>query len=310
MSRRWKTPDILFLSRRWRLGMTNLVVKNCEGQSGGLAILWKKEINFHLRAVSRLYLDGDVTEQDGFVWRFTSFYGEPRTDKKELSWKALRVLNAARRHPWLCMGDFNEILVGHEKEGGMPRPQVCMDQFRQALEECSLVDLGFAAVADVAWRALFPNFSVRNGDPRHSDHRPVIVIVEEEMNAWRLSMNTGTGVVSDAVRGVASDLWDWSRNILGDLEKRIKHVKRELEGCRRRALSSDVVARAQILWYKLEKLEEQRDMYWRQRRKVHWLQYGDQNMNFVHRYAFERRRQSRINKLVKEDGDAVTDVAE
>jgi hypothetical protein len=128
-------------------------------------------------------------------------------------------------------------------------------------------------------------------------------------NAWRLSMNTGTGVVSDAVRGVASHLWDWSRNILGDLEKRIKHVKRELEACRRRALSSDVVARAQILWYKLEKLEEQRDMYWRQRRKVHWLQYGDQNMNFFHRYAFERRRRSRINKLVKEDGDAVTDVA-
>lgn len=102
------------------------------------------------------------------------------------------------------MGDFNEILVGHEKEGGVPRPQVCMDQFRQELEECSLVDLGFAgdpftlrnhshtdvhyirdrldrAVADVAWRALFPNFSVRNGDPRHSDHRPVIVIVEEEV---------------------------------------------------------------------------------------------------------------------------------
>jgi hypothetical protein len=37
------------------------------------------------------------------------------------------------------------------------------------------------AVADVAWRALFPNFSVTNGDPRHSDHRPVIVIVEEEV---------------------------------------------------------------------------------------------------------------------------------
>ena len=41
-------PDILFLSEtkmdrrrieglRWRMGMTNLVVKDCEGQSGGLA---------------------------------------------------------------------------------------------------------------------------------------------------------------------------------------------------------------------------------------------------------------------------------
>jgi len=98
--------------------MTSLVVKNCEGQSGGLAIFWKKEINFHLRVVSRLYLDGDVVEPDGFVWRFTGFYGESKTDRKELSWRALRALNAARRHQWLCMGDFNEILAGCENEGG------------------------------------------------------------------------------------------------------------------------------------------------------------------------------------------------
>ena len=81
---------------------------------------WKKEINFQLCAESRLYLDGDVVEPDGFIWRFTGFYGEPKTDMKELSWRALRALNAARRHLWLCMGDFNEILIGSEKEGGVP----------------------------------------------------------------------------------------------------------------------------------------------------------------------------------------------
>ena len=46
-------PDILFLSEtkmdrrrieglRWGLGMTNLVVKDCEGKSGGLAIFFGK----------------------------------------------------------------------------------------------------------------------------------------------------------------------------------------------------------------------------------------------------------------------------
>ena len=106
-------PNILFLSEtkmdkrrieglRWHLGLTNVVVKDCEGKSGGLAIFWRTGVNFHLRIASRLYIDGDVVEKDGSVWGLTGFYGEPRSDKKELSWKALRALNAGRRHPWLC----------------------------------------------------------------------------------------------------------------------------------------------------------------------------------------------------------------
>jgi hypothetical protein len=85
----------------------------------------------------------DITKADDFVWRFARFYGEPSLDKKTLSWKVLLTLNAARRHPWLCVGDFNEILSGCEKEGGPDRPQPCMDRFKEALEECGLSDLGF-----------------------------------------------------------------------------------------------------------------------------------------------------------------------
>ena len=47
--------------------------------------------------MSRFYIDADVVEVDGFVWRFTGFYGEPKTDRKEDSWRAMRALNAARR---------------------------------------------------------------------------------------------------------------------------------------------------------------------------------------------------------------------
>ena len=122
-------PDVLFLSEtkmdrrrieglRWKLGLINLVVKDCDGKSGGLAIFWRKGVDLQLRGVSRFYIDADVVETDGFVWRFTGFYGETKTEKKDLSWKALRTLNAARRRPWLCVGDFNEVLLGCEKEGG------------------------------------------------------------------------------------------------------------------------------------------------------------------------------------------------
>lgn len=73
-----KDPDILFLSEtkmdqnwmeqfRWKLGMANVVMRKCEGQSGGLAIFWKKEVTLRLNTVSRLYIDVDVVDTDGLV---------------------------------------------------------------------------------------------------------------------------------------------------------------------------------------------------------------------------------------------------
>jgi len=100
----------------------------------------------------------------------------------------------------LCCGDFNEILFNYEKEGGPPRVERCMEDFRKALEDCDLLDLGFTgdpftwrnnhhvaasyirerlarAVANNTWHNNSPLVKVINGDPRHSDHRPVIVDV-------------------------------------------------------------------------------------------------------------------------------------
>jgi hypothetical protein len=56
-------------------------------------------------------------DQDGFRWRFTGIYGEPTTEKRENTWKLLRILNQQLNLPWLCTGDFNEILYSHEKKG-------------------------------------------------------------------------------------------------------------------------------------------------------------------------------------------------
>lgn len=110
--------------------------------------------------------------------------------------------------PWLCTGDFNEILNHHEKEGGVPRSQVCLDNFKQALEDCDLLDLGFTgdvftwrnnhhnsddyikerldrAVANGDWRARFLCVAVHNGDPYHSDHRPIIISMETAVRRRR-----------------------------------------------------------------------------------------------------------------------------
>jgi hypothetical protein len=39
-------------------------------------------------------------------------------------------------------------------------------------------------VADIGWRSMLLTVQVRNGDPYHSDHRPVVVVTEKG-SIWR-----------------------------------------------------------------------------------------------------------------------------
>ena len=84
-------------------------------------------------------------------------------------------------------------------------------------------------------------------------------------NAWvRETTNTGISV-AEALKGVAGDLKHWRSTSLGNLEQRISRLKKEVENCRRQVISQEDVNKEHILRYKLEKLEEQRNLYWKQR---------------------------------------------
>ncbi|KAJ9163053.1 hypothetical protein P3X46_022768 [Hevea brasiliensis] len=39
------------------------------------------------------------------------------------------------------MGDFNDLLASHEKQGGLPHPNWLLQRFRQAIEDVGLFDL-------------------------------------------------------------------------------------------------------------------------------------------------------------------------
>jgi hypothetical protein len=128
---------------KWKLEMPNMIEKPSVGQSGGLALFWKRGIEVKLTGfMSKYHIDTEIIEEDGFVWQFTGIYGEPKREENEKTWQLLRTLKHQSNKPWLCMGDFNEILYAWEKEGGAPRGQVYMDRFKEALEFCQLDDLG------------------------------------------------------------------------------------------------------------------------------------------------------------------------
>ena len=76
-------------------------------------------------------------------WRLTGFYGELETARRSEAWNTLRNLKSHFDSPWLCCGDFNEIIKQDEKVGGAFRSHNQMQLFRDVIDDCGFMDLGF-----------------------------------------------------------------------------------------------------------------------------------------------------------------------
>ena len=128
---------------KFKLGFSNRLIIPCSGHSGGLALFWSKEVTLEIKSFSKNHIDAMITESsEAFFWRFTSFYGHPKTHLRGESWSLLSYLNNQYSLPWFCCGDFNEILSCDEKLGGRQRTQHQMEGFRQAVNLCGFQDLG------------------------------------------------------------------------------------------------------------------------------------------------------------------------
>lgn len=94
------------------------------GASGGLALMWKEEVNLDIQTFSHSHIDAlvDGGAEHGW-WHLTSFYGNLETTKKPESCVKLKQLSNTSTLPWLVIGDFNEITGMSEKEGGSGKPR-------------------------------------------------------------------------------------------------------------------------------------------------------------------------------------------
>ena len=126
--RRWN-PKVIFLietkakTRRMeriksRLGFANGLIVPYVGRKGGLA--W--EVDLEIKSYSQNHIDAIINDEEhSFKWRLTGFYGHLETHRRYESWHLLAFLNNQLHLPWLCLGDFNEILSNAEKSGGAIR---------------------------------------------------------------------------------------------------------------------------------------------------------------------------------------------
>ena len=129
-----KDPKIVFLmetkAKKYilervgsRIQFTNLFVVPHVNTGGGLALFWKSDLDVDVQTFSTNHIDAIVNQRVDDAWRFTGFYEDPDTANQENSQGLLRVLSHQFNLPWVCMGDFNEILFANEKMGWLDRPK-------------------------------------------------------------------------------------------------------------------------------------------------------------------------------------------
>lgn len=106
-----------------------------------MALLWNSEVVVDIKSYSRQYIDAIVHVDNGRYWRCTGIYGNPESDKKQRTWTLLQRLAGLSSLPWLYFGEFNEILQLTEKTGKQDMSVYAVNEFREAVKFCSLIDL-------------------------------------------------------------------------------------------------------------------------------------------------------------------------
>ena len=96
-------PEVVFLSEthldeypaeclRRSLKMDSKIVYKSNGRSGGVILLWKKEIKVERIFSAPNYIDVRIVEDPHKIWRLTGLYGEPRWEDRYKTWDKLREL--------------------------------------------------------------------------------------------------------------------------------------------------------------------------------------------------------------------------
>lgn len=183
---------------RSRLSLKGFDGVDSDGTSGGLALFSHGSCVVDILDKDSRYIDALVkTHANAKQWRVTFVYRDPREENCYLMWNKLKALKQNNDRPWLVIGDFNEALWDFEHLSDTPRLESQMVAFKETLETCELVDLGFSGVpftydnnwagtanvrlwldrakATNSWRNLFPFYFVTHVLSSCSDHVALVL---------------------------------------------------------------------------------------------------------------------------------------
>jgi len=189
------------------LGFSGCFAVPSNGRSGGLCIFWKDHVNLAIKNFLQYHIDSWISQPGANDWRLSCFYGEANRSLRHNTWETMKRLRGESTLPWVCIGDFNELLRPEEHMGTSTRDSGQIAGFREAVDVCELADLGYKgldwtwekrvrggefcrvrldrALASPSWSALFPFASLEHLTAAKSDHCPILLNTELQTTSMR-----------------------------------------------------------------------------------------------------------------------------
>ncbi|KAK5833750.1 hypothetical protein PVK06_017604 [Gossypium arboreum] len=84
--------------------LQNGLTVNSEGQSGGLALMWKEGTNVSIQSYSKHHIDSIVNLGNNKNMRVTGFYGHANLNLRNNSWDILHCIGDSVREYWVVGG--------------------------------------------------------------------------------------------------------------------------------------------------------------------------------------------------------------
>ena len=109
-----------------------------------------------------------------------------------------------------------------------------------------------------------------------------------------------------AVQKFQSLAQHWNRECYGNLFRRKRRLLARLEGINLKLSEQHNPFLHNLqkeLWRELDSLLLQEEVFWFQKARKDWLQYGDRNTKFFHSSTLIRRKRNKIEALRKDDGE-------
>ncbi|CAM8951541.1 unnamed protein product [Rhodiola kirilowii] len=221
---------------------------------------------------------------------------------------------------WVVLGDFNEILYSNEAREGRQRFQWQMRNFREAVEDCGLSDLGFTSFlftfsnhrlgeaeylarldrvfAYADWKRVHPRASVSHVQLHASDHQLIVLDIDPRSGGRRARLFRYEAMWFDHP-DYAKMMEDfWGNHGVDD-----RGWTEKLESCKELLKSWNLSAFAEVKERECRISDEldwwliREETLWLQRSRVLWLNQGHRNTKFFHARATQRRKKNWIEKL-------------